>query len=143
MRFIGDLEYHGLYTIVASLKSPLSRTGPIRFIVDTGARHTTISVSDAQRLKIDYNRRDPSLEPLVGIGGKADAFVLKNCTLLLTEIDSGKIYPEELDNVQVVSPNIDDIEKRKIMMFIPSLLGIDVLAKYHISFTEMSVILSM
>jgi Aspartyl protease len=134
---VGDLlEYHGLYTIVASLKSPsLSVSAPIRFIVDSGASHTMIGISDAQKLGIDYNILELSPRPLKGIVGSTNAFLLKDCKLLFTDNDSGKIYPEDLDSVLVLSPfREDDKEKGKIMMSTPSLLGIDVLKKYRISF---------
>lgn len=142
MQFVGDLEYHGLYTIVASLKSPsLDVSAPIRFVVHTGATHTMIGIPDAQKLGIDYNKLERSPRPLKGIVGSANAFLLKDCRLLFTDNDSGKIYPEDLANVLVLSPFIKNKEKRKIIMSTPSLLGIDVLKKYRISFTSISVIL--
>ena len=152
MRFIGDsdgdLGYHGLYAILVSLQLPpflpgSKILGAIRFIIDTGSSHTIISIPDAIRVGIDHNKLEPSMIPVHGIGGSADVLALKKCRLYFTDHDTGRPYPEDLESVLVISPFVDDVEKRQTVWSIPSLLGIDVLKKYHISFTSMSVYLDL
>jgi aspartyl protease len=143
LQFVGDfLDYHGLYTIVATLRSPLlTKSVPIRFIVDTGARHTIISIPDAQKMGIEYNELQISSIPIKGIGGESEAYILRECKLLFTDIATDKMYPEDLGYALTLSPFIEDEKKKAIIMSIPSLLGIDILQKYSIQFSSMSVIL--
>lgn len=142
MRFVGDLEYYGLYTIVVSLRFPLlSKSVPIRFIVDTGARHTIISIPDAQKIGIEYEKLQISSAPIKGIGGESEAYILRECKLLFTDITTDKMYPEDLEYALTLSPFIEDKKKKAIIMSIPSLLGIDILQKHSIRFSRMSVIL--
>ena len=115
MQFVGDfLDYHGLYTIVATLRFPrLAKSVPIRFIVDTGARHTIISIPDAQKMGIEYDELQISSIPIKGIGGESEAYILRECKLLFTDIATDKMYPEDLDYALTLSPFIEDKKRRR------------------------------
>lgn len=137
------LDYHGLYTIVATLRSfSLGKSAPIRFVIDTGAARTIVSIADGIKLGLDFTKLEPSHERLKGVGGSVNALILEKCRLLFTDIQTDKMYSEDIeDYIFVVSPFVKSQAKKRQVMSVPSLLGIDVLRKYTISFSSMSVIL--
>ena len=104
--------------------------GPIIFKIDTGADVTTISLNDALRLKIDFNKLGKPFDVLTGSGLTSaynilDSFLgfdLGNC--ILTE----KISPIDISRPEVTIENATTIKN------IPSLLGTDFLQRYTIRY---------
>ena len=105
----------------------------ILMVVDTGTAITTINEFDARQMKIDYSkltRRQDSM----GIGGSAESYTADSCHLYFGEgIESVDVAP-----VRILRQL--NVEKPAQELY-PSLLGIDVLRNYKISFTDSKVIL--
>ena len=105
----------------------------ILLVVDTGTAITTINEFDARQMKIDYSKLAKNQDSL-GIGGSAESYVADSCHLYFGEgIESVDVKPVKFLR-QVGVKNAD--QERY-----PSLLGMDVLRNYKISFTQSKVIL--
>lgn len=102
-------------------------------VVDTGTATTTINEFDARQMKIDYAKLTKN-EDLLGIGGSVESFTADSCHLYFGEgIESVDIKPVKfLRQLDVKNPD----QQRY-----PSLLGMDMLKNYKISFTDSKVIL--
>lgn len=102
-------------------------------VVDTGTATTTINEFDARQMKIDYAKLTKN-EDLRGIGGSVESYTADSCHLYFGEgIESVDIKPVKfLRQLNVKNPD----QQRY-----PSLLGMDMLKNYKISFTESKVIL--
>jgi len=137
LRFIGDLEFHGLYTILASLKTEfLSNSVPIRFIVDTGALSSIIGYKDARKLGIKYDLLDKPNIKIMGVIGNVYAYKIPSCEIIFEDADNeNKGYAITLSEVLVLPENDSRVRHT------PSLLGIDILKKFNIRFNSLSVIL--
>lgn len=114
---------------------------PIRLYIDTGASHTTIADRDAIRFGIDYEQLEKSEGPVVGIGTRSvQSYILKDVTLAFKKVGGGYNF-EQLNEVFVLKNDYETREELKRIARIPSLLGIDVLERYHIHFTKKRVII--
>jgi hypothetical protein len=134
--------FSDLFVIPASINSPkLKSSGVIEFIVDTGSSKTTINDKDVRRLRIDYNILDASRVDFFGVGGTGvKSYEMADCKLLFTDADE-KLYPEELDYVVVNEHTFRSEEEEKQMMAFNSLLGLDILKHYTISFSNFELFL--
>ncbi len=102
-------------------------------VVDTGTAITTINEFDAREMKIDYSKLKKNQDSL-GIGGQAESYLADSCHLYFGEgIESVDVQP-----VRFLKQGSIEIA---IQERYPSLLGMDVLKNYKISFTESKVIL--
>lgn len=138
MKIEGRYGDSGLAFVSAYLKSrrPVIR-GTIRLYIDTGASVTTINDMDAERLGINYSRLPKSTVPYIGIGGRnIESYHVYDCTLLFGDFEKPLI--EELDYIVVLKHHDFD---SKADVHLPSLLGLDVLKRYRIKFTDTKVIL--
>lgn len=119
----------GYYYIQAMLLSvnPLIQH-EIAFVVDTGAQITTISVKDS--LPFYHLLPKPSAS-ISTASGKISTSIIYGCGLMFDLVQS--VHTEKLVQVQVLNPQIlpQDVAD---MMRIPSLLGMDVLSRYYLSF---------
>lgn len=105
----------------------------ILLVVDTGTAITTINEFDARQMKIDYSKLKRKQDSL-GIGGSAESYVADSCHLYFGEgIESVDVKPVKF----LRQLNVDKADQERY----PSLLGMDVLINYRISFTESKVIL--
>ena len=105
----------------------------ILLVVDTGTAITTINEFDARQMKIDYSKLTRKQDSL-GIGGSAESYVADSCHLYFGEgIESVDVTPVKF----LRQLNVDKADQERY----PSLLGMDVLKNYRISFTESKVIL--
>ena len=105
----------------------------ILLVVDTGTAITTINEFDARQMKIDYSKLTRKQDSL-GIGGSAESYVADSCHLYFGEgIESVDVKPVKF----LRQLNVDKADQERY----PSLLGMDVLINYRISFTESKVIL--
>lgn len=133
MRITGGIGFGGLGYITAYLTVPsLGIEGTVRFFVDTGASQTTLSDIDADRLGIDYTKLTRAKQPTIGINGKIFPFVMDDCWLSFRFNNS--LHIEFVDAIQV-------LECDKALPPRPSLLGLDVLKRYCISFEKDQIIL--
>jgi predicted aspartyl protease len=105
----------------------------ILLVVDTGTAITTINEFDARQMKIDYSKLTRKQDSL-GIGGSAESYVADSCHLYFGEgIESIDVTPVKF----LRQLDVDKADQERY----PSLLGMDVLINYRISFTESKVIL--
>lgn len=106
----------------------------ILLVVDTGTATTTINEFDAREMKIDYSKLTRNNDSL-GIGGPVESYLADSCHLYFGEgIKSIDIKPVKF----LRQVNIEKVDQEHY----PSLLGMDVLRHYNISFAESKVILS-
>ena len=114
---------------------------PIRLYIDTGASRTTIADRDAIRLGINYSKLTRSPIPVVGIGCKNVSNYLLHNVLIVFRVVGGGFHMERLKTVTVLKHHPQNAIEKAIIDRIPSLLGLDILEKYHIRFTDKRVIL--
>jgi len=101
--------------------------------VDTGTAITTINEFDAREMKIDYSKLTRNQDSL-GIGDSAESYIADSCHLYFGEgIES--LYVKPVKFLKQIHVKKADQERY------PSLLGMDVLRNYKISFTASQVIL--
>lgn len=124
MQIKGLRNDEGLGEVVAYLRSDIAE-GPLLFLVDTGCSKTTISGLDSLRLGIDDKRLRKGADDS-GVGGSVRTYTLANITL--TFIDTkGKQHHHKMKSVDVFSLSKE---------MLPSLLGIDFLQEYAISYSK-------
>lgn len=105
----------------------------ILLVVDTGTAITTINEFDARQMRIDYSKLTRNQDSL-GIGGSAQSYLAESCHLYFGEgIDSVDVKPVKF--LRQIYVEKADQERY------PSLLGMDVLRNYKISFTDSKVVL--
>ena len=144
-KIIGDIGIGGLGYVNAVIMSRSNRIySPIRFCVDTGCSVTIISHLDALRIGLDYsNNRSLQKSDQQTING-ARAFVphiLPGAEILFNS--EGTSILEYVGNIHVMPPpppttttNRANDESNQI-----SLLGVDVLKKFTIIFSQNNIIL--
>ena len=102
-------------------------------VVDTGTSISTINEFDAREMKIDYSKLKRNQDSL-GIGGQAESYLADSSHLYFGEgIESVDVQP-----VRFLRQSSVEIAVQERY---PSLLGMDVLKNYKISFTDSKVIL--
>lgn len=105
----------------------------ILLVVDTGTAITTINEFDAREMKIDYSKLTKNQDSL-GIGGSAESYTADSCHLYFGEgIESVDVKPVKF----LRQINVEKADQERY----PSLLGMDVLRNYKISFRDSKVIL--
>lgn len=116
--------------------APKNATKAIRFLVDTGARDTTISAADAALLGVSFGdwrhwgRAVLNNTPLTrvgdacGVGGKLKVYKLENVYItIISDIKGGKErHTEHMDIVYVASPEYKH----------ESLMGMDLLKRFKL-----------
>ncbi len=136
MRIYGKRGAGNLFYLTASLYSPvLARIVQIRFILDTGATLTSICEADAIKNSIAYDKLVPA--PAVkAVGSEVSSYSLYQCIILFSA-DSGA----HIENLpQVCFFKNDDIAHPENMTT-QSLIGIDILSRFKISFENDNMIL--
>jgi hypothetical protein len=107
----------------------------ISFMVDSGAAITTIGPKDSLLFK---NIPSPSASTVVASGDRVSMSVISNCGISFDLVKSR--HMELLDVVHIFRPELTP-ENFDNMMSIPSLLGMDILSRYYVSFDSNFVIL--
>jgi hypothetical protein len=100
-------------------------------MIDTGASATIILDRDVERLGLDWNRLTPADHQLGGIGGSVETRLIPDGTLSFTAT-SGNTVRERL-KIYVARHDLKAVGRkvRRSIMFMPSLLGRDVIEKYR------------
>ena len=105
----------------------------ILLVVDTGTAITTINEFDAREMKMDYSKLTKNQDSL-GIGGSAESYTADSCHLYFGEgIESVDVKPVKF----LRQINVEKADQERY----PSLLGMDVLRNYKISFRDSKLIL--
>lgn len=131
-----------VYIIIASFRSSLL-SAPIEFILDTGSSKTIINDKDALRLNVDYAHLESSETKYYGLGGtEVESFILPNCRISFTD-EIGRSCPEDLEYVIVLRHKLGTKRDKETIGNYPSLLGLDILRKYKITFANFNVTLEL
>ena len=120
----------GLYCIATNIFTPFCEPKIIPLVVDTGTSHTTLNPKGAYDLGITTTVMDMlSTEGAITATGLGHYALLHDCTLeFLTSMEQ-----RHSETVKVI--HVSDNHK------VPSLLGMDVLQHYTISFPDNRVLL--
>lgn len=141
-KIVGDIGIGGLGYINAILMSRPNRIySPISFCVDTGCSVTIISHLDALRIGLDYsNNKNLQISDQRTINGVRAfiPYILSGAEILFNS--EGTSILEYVENIHVMPPltttSRANDESNQI-----SLLGVDVLKKFTISFSQNNIIL--
>ncbi|MFL6507642.1 MAG: aspartyl protease family protein [Nitrososphaeraceae archaeon] len=142
-KIVGDIGIGGLGYVNAIIMSRSNRIySPIRFCVDTGCSVTIISHLDALRIGLDYsNNKSLQKSDQQTINGVRAfiPYILPGVEILFNS--EGTSILEYVGNIHVMPPphttiGIANDESNQI-----SLLGVDLLTKFTISFSHNNIIL--
>jgi clan AA aspartic protease (TIGR02281 family) len=101
---------------------------PIRFYIDTGSTITTLGQVDAQRIGIDYNKLSRSTNPITTANGNIYPHTLPDCAISFGLV--GTTLVEFVNSINITQTNPI------------SLLGLDVLRKFAITFEQDRIVLN-
>ena len=134
-----------LYYIEAIIQNKKIDNTVIDFVIDTGSTLTIISVKDAIKLKLLSIKEksfelttnfDLNKEKVQTTMGSMDLLKLDD-VILSFFFDNDKCYfAEYFEAIYIAKPTIRNEEDYKIIMTIPSVLGIDILINYKIEFSN-------
>ena len=99
----------------------------ITFLIDTATPNTSISLTDAQVLGIDYDKlQDGSL-----LGGDQKTKIIPKCGIcFFPNLQTGIL--EYFDQLAVQNVIPKSIEQHKLISQIPSILGHDLISRYRL-----------
>ena len=100
--------------------------------MDTGASLTNLMHRDISGLNLDYTKLEKGGKAR-GIGGTRTIYWLKGVTITFADSDPPN-HEEVLDRVAVFKTRTKNAVREAELHALPSLLGIDVLRKYTITF---------
>jgi hypothetical protein len=141
-KIVGDIGIGGLGYVNAILMIRPNRIySPIRFCVDTGCSVTIISHLDALRIGLDYsNNKSLQKSDQQTINGvRAFMPYILSCAEILFNSEGTSIL-EYVGNIHVMPPPTTTSRANDESNQI-SLLGVDVLKKFTISFSQNNIIL--
>ena len=142
-KIVGDIGIGGLGYINAILMSRPNRIySPIRFCVDTGCSVTIISHLDALRIGLDYsNNKSLQKSDQQTINGVRAfiPYILSGAEILFNS--EGTSILEYVGNIHVMPPPPTTTSRANDESNQISLLGVDVLKKFTISFSQDNIIL--
>jgi len=113
----------------------LSLDSDIDFLMDTGASRTVLLDKDVHFLGIDVNKLPKPEKNLGGVGGSVETHIIEDASLsFITDEKSFEMnFP-----VFVLSHDLSkmSIEERNQILRMPSLLGRDVINKFHLHLSK-------
>ena len=143
-KIVGDIGIGGLGYVNAVVMSRPNRIySPIRFCVDTGCSVTMISRLDALRIGLDYgNNRSLEKSDQRTINGVRAfiPYILPRAEILFNSV--GTSILEYVGNIHVMPPSSASNSRANDETNQISLLGVDVIKKFTISFSQNNIILS-
>lgn len=106
--------------------------------IDTGASSSIILDKDLKYLRLNVGELKKAERNVGGVGGMIDTYVIEDANLMFRTED-GSLCKEEL-KMLVGAHDLAklDAESRKLILFMPSLLGRDVLRRYRVVYDESS-----
>lgn len=115
----------------------LGKEQQILFKIDSGCDITTISFIDSLMLNLNYDELQ-NIETLTAGGELANSIIINNCALGFI-VNNESIHFEILNNIHISRPvlnpaNINYNKKLGLHLSLPSLLGLDVLRRYKVSY---------
>jgi hypothetical protein len=142
-KIVGDIGIGGLGYLNAILMIRPNRIySPIRFCVDTGCSVTIISHLDALRIGLDYsNNKSLQKSDQQTISGVRAfiPYILTDAEILFNS--EGTSILEYIGNIHVMPPPPANTSRANDGSNQISLLGVDVLKKFTISFSQNNIII--
>lgn len=140
MQFFGQRNYYtGLYHLEANLLFPnIKSYKPISFIISITTQRSYISYGDALKLGINCDQLDLKEGDTMNV---IPTKIIKNCSIsfMLPYTNTGiSEYFTELD---VHCPKILTTDDEQTYSSIPSILGLDFLSRYKLTFLDYCIIL--
>jgi hypothetical protein len=106
---------------------------PTTFIADTGSTRTAILYKDASLIpNLNYDQLEGGFS-VSGIGGKVNVYWLKGITITFPTSDPAN-HQETIERAIVFRDFSRSEEERRDLFKIPSVIGMDILRKYNITF---------
>ena len=123
-RFIDDAPYFPVTLVYGE------HQGVIWLLADVGASHTTILDRDFEYLGIPFSALELAETKLVGIGGSARTFLLRDVQITFIS-DKGDFLLTR--DVRVIQHEFDKIshDDAKILFEFPSVLGRDIINQFE------------
>jgi hypothetical protein len=140
LRILGRRGRGNIFYVYININSPaLDKSAFVRFVVDTGAAITSMSRKDTITNDINIFEFEKMDDITYGVGGKLESYILPKCKITFLTDDGDDVgHIGELDFIQMFhEPKIYEDGYNPV----PSLLGIDILEKFKISFKDDIVIL--
>ncbi len=125
-RFIGDAPYFAVHVGAPNFH------GLVWFLADTGASRTTLLDRDARLLGVTAAALEPSLLPIVGIGGSVRSFLVRNVEMTLVSDEGDFALQQDLWVVQHDLAQLPPDEAARILR-LPSVLGRDLINQFQFS----------
>lgn len=123
-RFIAGAPY-----LAVHLQSVHFR-GLVWFLVDTGASRTTLLDRDMRLLNIPAETLEPTILPLVGIGGSVRSFLARDVEITLASDEGDVGFRQDLWVAQHDLAQLPPDEASRILR-LPSVLGRDLLNRFR------------
>jgi hypothetical protein len=123
-RFIGDAPYFAVHVRSAYFQ------GLVWLLADTGASRTTLLDRDVRLLSIPPEALEPSLLPIVGIGGSVRSFLMKDVEITLAS-DEGSLGLQQ--DIWAVQHNLGQLPPEEVarILRLPSVLGRDIINRFQ------------
>lgn len=125
--FIGDTPYFAV-----RLQSPHFQA-LVWLLADTGASNTALLDRDIRLIKIPFTALEPLAMPMVGIGGSVRSFLVRNVNFTFAS-DEGDFTLQQ--DLYLIRHNLDQLppEEASRILRLPSVLGRDILNRFHLSY---------
>ena len=106
----------------------------IDFLIDTGAVFSAISEKEATLMGVDCSFLPESKEEAIGFGGSFKTKMINRLVTITFKSNKKehKIKYSSGFRVVCIPPNIESEEREKLLRYTPSVLGMDILAKFEI-----------
>lgn len=117
--------------ISGTIVHPLMRkhhSSKIKFLVDTGAVHTTMLQGAAKKLGIDFASLEKDPIDTLGISGRQGTYVMKNTLLMFSDEQTGDLILRSID-MKVLRPDPDSGDESAF-----ALLGTDLLSSFRFEY---------
>ena len=152
LKVVGDIGLGGLGYVNTILISRCNKVqSPIKFCIDTGSSITIICYLDAIRIGLDYNSLEKSDQQTINGVGVFTPYILSDTDILFINSEGTiSCISEYVGNIHVMPPphssantsKINDENNNSNNQIQMSLLGMDVLKNFTISFSQNKIILS-
>jgi len=123
-RFIGDAPYFAVHLRSAYFQ------GLVWLLADTGASRTTILDRDMKLLGIPAEALEPTLLPIVGIGGSVRSFLIRDVEIVLASEEGDVVLRQDLWVVQHDLGQLPPEEVSRLLR-LPSVMGRDLINRFH------------
>lgn len=123
----------GRLWLTGQICSPgLSKAATVKFLVDTGASTTILSLRDAEMMGLDVASLPRSPKKAGGYGGAIELRLLNHVMAIFASDDS-KVKSVELPFVGIQFSPLKEKKEQRMIYGIPSVLGTDVLMAGYLS----------